>query len=112
MSLPHLIIEREEDGTLSSITIDGVDIREIYNYCKIKTLENPQHIDYYVRKYVAARKTGRPRTLPDDSNLLTPEQQRKRAWNENSKEHLSKYNKRRREEKKMLSNSNDDNATP
>lgn len=107
----NLAIEREENGTLSSITINGIDIREIFEYCKNQTLENPENIDHYVRKYVAIKKPGRPRTLPEDSANLTLEQRRKREWNKNNKEHLRKYNKQHREKNKMLSNSNNKDDT-
>lgn len=108
----NLAIEREENGTLSSITINGIDIREIFEYCKNQTLENPENIDHCVRKYVAMKKPGRPRTLPEDSANLTLEQRRKREWNKNNKEHLRKYNKQHREKNKMLSNNKDDKNIP
>ena len=96
----NVAVEREENGRLSSITINGIDIREIFEYCKKETIKNPDQIDYYVRKYVATKKPGRPRTLSNDSTSLSCEQRRKREWNENNKEHLRQYNKQHRERKK------------
>ena len=49
--------------------------------------------------YNTTKKMGRPRSLPDNIDELTPEQRRKRLWNEQNKEHLSKYNKQRREQR-------------